>query len=93
MRVFVLCVLCVMLGICVVSVEEGLVVFKTWTAELGLSKGKLYGMDKDGILVDLLKGVVFIKYNLFLGDVYIFGYGGIFCGVLFIFEFDDGAFR
>lgn len=83
----------VMLGICAASAEEGLAALKTWTAELGLPKGKLHGMDKDGIPVDPPKGAVFIKYNSLSGDAYISGYGGTFRGVLFTPELDDGAFR
>ncbi|ABO98549.1 predicted protein [Ostreococcus lucimarinus CCE9901] len=82
-----------MLGICAASAEEGLAALKTWTAELGLPKGKLHGMDKDGIPVDPPKGAVFIKYNSLSGDAYISGYGGTFRGVLFTPELDDGAFR
>ena len=83
----------VMLGICAASAEEGLSALKTWTAELGLPKGKLHGMDKDGVQVDPPKGAVFIKYNSLSGDAYISGYGGTFRGVLFTPELDDGAFR
>jgi len=83
----------VMLGICAASAEEGLSSLKTWTAELGLPKGKLHGMDKDGVPVDPPKGAVFIKYNSLSGDAYISGYGGTFRGVLFTPDLDDGAFR
>lgn len=83
----------VMLGICAADAQEGLSWLKTWTAELGLPKGKLHGMDKDGVPVDPPKGAVFIKYNSMSGDAYISGYGGTFRGVLFTPELDDAAFR
>jgi hypothetical protein len=83
----------VMLGICAADAQEGLSSLKTWTAELGLPKGKLHGMDKDGVPVDPPKGAVFIKYNSMSGDAYISGYGGTFRGVLFTPELDDAAFR
>lgn len=83
----------VMLGICAASAEEGLNSLRTWTTELALPRGKLHGMDKDGVPVDPPKGAVFIKYNSLSGDAYISGYGGTFRGVLFTPELDDGAFR
>jgi len=83
----------VMLGICAPSAEDGLASLKTWTAELGLPKGKLHGMDRDGVPVDPPKGAVFIKYNSLSGDAYISGYGGTFRGVLFTPELEDAAFR
>ena len=83
----------VMLGICAADAQEGLSSLKTWTAELGLPKGKLHGMDKDGVPVDPPKGAVFIKYNSMSGDAYISGYGGTFRGVLFTPELEDAAFR
>jgi len=83
----------VMLGICAADAQEGLSSLKAWTAELGLPKGKLHGMDKDGVPVDPPKGAVFIKYNSMSGDAYISGYGGAFRGVLFTPELDDAAFR
>ena len=82
-----------MLGICAPSAEDGLASLKTWTAELGLPKGKLHGMDRDGVPVDPPKGAVFIKYNSLSGDAYISGYGGTFRGVLFTPELEDAAFR
>ena len=83
----------VMLGICAASAEEGLKSLRTWTTELALPRGKLHGMDRDGVPVDPPKGAVFIKYNSLSGDAYISGYGGTFRGVLFTPELDDGAFR
>lgn len=83
----------IMLGICAASAEEGLTFLRSWTTELALPRGKLHGMDKDGVPVDPPQGAVFIKYNSLSGDAYISGYGGTFRGVLFTPELDDGSFR
>ena len=83
----------VMLGVCASSADEGLSTLKSWTAELGLPKGKLHGMDRDGVPIDPPKGAVFIKYNSLSGDAYISGYGGEYRGVLFTPELADAAFR
>ena len=52
----------VMLGICAGSAEEGLATLKSWVNALGLPRGLLHGMDKDGEPLQL-DGAVYIKYN------------------------------
>ena len=83
----------VMMGICAADAEEGLSALKAWTADLGLPKGKLHGLDVDGVPVEPPKGPVFIKYNSDSGDAFLSGYGGEYRGVLFTPELGDGAFR
>jgi hypothetical protein len=83
----------VMLGVCASDAAEGLSTLKSWTSELGLPRGKLHGMDRDGVPIDPPKGAVFIKYNSLSGDAYISGYGGDYRGVLFTPELADAAFR
>jgi len=58
-----------MLGICAPSAQEGVAALKAWVTTLGLPRGLLHGMDKDGVPIDL-SGGVYIKYNS--GGVYTF---------------------
>jgi len=83
----------VMLGVCAANAAEGVSTLKSWTLELGLPRGKLHGLDRDGVEIAPPIGAVFIKYNSMSGDAYLSGYGGDFRGVLFTPELDDGAFR
>ena len=83
----------VMMGICAPDAEGGLVALKAWTADLGLPRGRLHGLDVDGEPVDPPAGPVFIKYNSDSGDAFLSGYGGEYRGVLFTPELGDGAFR
>ena len=83
----------VMMGICAPDADEGLVALKAWTADLGLPKGKLHGLDVDGVRQEPPSGPVFIKYNSDSGDAFLSGYGGDYRGVLFTPELGDGAFR
>ena len=83
----------VMMGICAPDADEGLVALKAWTADLDLPKGKLHGLDVDGVRQEPPSGPVFIKYNSDSGDAFLSGYGGDYRGVLFTPELGDGAFR
>lgn len=58
-----------LLGICASSAEEGIGTLKAWVTGLGLPRGLLHGMDKEGVPIDL-SGGVYIKYNS--GGVYTF---------------------
>jgi hypothetical protein len=58
-----------MLGICAPSAQDGLATLKAWVTALGLPRGLLHGMDKDGVPLEL-EGAVYIKYNS--GGVYTF---------------------
>jgi len=51
-----------MLGICASSAGEGLQTLKAWVTNLGLPRGLLHGMDKDGVPLEI-DGGVYIKYN------------------------------
>jgi hypothetical protein len=53
-----------MLGICASDAAEGVQTLKAWVTGLGLPKGPLHGMDKDGEPLDMSTfGSVYIKYN------------------------------
>ena len=53
-----------MLGICASDAMEGVQTLKAWVTGLGLPKGPLHGMDKDGEPLDMSTfGSVYIKYN------------------------------
>jgi Domain of unknown function (DUF1824) len=58
-----------MLGICASSAQEGVAALKAWVTQLGLPRGLLHGMDKDGVPLEI-DGGVYIKYNS--GGVYSF---------------------
>mmetsp|Transcript_14204 Transcript_14204/g.39133 ORF Transcript_14204/g.39133 Transcript_14204/m.39133 type:complete len:235 (-) Transcript_14204:170-874(-) len=58
-----------MLGICAPSAGDAVEVLKSWVTALGLPRGLLHGMDKDGVPLEL-DGGVYIKYNS--GGVYTF---------------------
>jgi Domain of unknown function (DUF1824) len=58
-----------MLGICASSTQEGIATLKAWVTQLGLPRGLLHGMDKDGVPLQI-EGGVYIKYNS--GGVYSF---------------------
>ena len=83
----------VMLGICAPDAAAGLAALKAWVTDLGLPRGKLHGLDIDGVEQPPPEGPVFLKYNSDSGDAFLSGYGGEFRGVLFTPELGDGAFR
>ena len=83
----------VMLGICAPDAAGGLAALKAWVTDLGLPRGKLHGLDIDGVEQPPPEGPVFVKYNSDSGDAFLSGYGGEFRGVLFTPELGDGAFR
>lgn len=83
----------VMLGICAPDAAGGLAALKAWVTDLGLPRGKLHGLDIDGVEQPPPEGPVFLKYNSDSGDAFLSGYGGEFRGVLFTPELGDGAFR
>jgi len=84
--------LSVMLGICAPSAAEGVTTLKEWVTGMGLPRGRLHGMDVNGVAVKV-EGAVFIKYNSASGDADLSGYAGGFRGVLFTPTLPDGAFR
>jgi len=51
-----------MLGICAASAQEGVLALKSWVTALGLPRGLLHGMDKDGVPLEI-DSAVYIKYN------------------------------
>lgn len=83
----------VMMGICAPDAASGLAALRAWVADLGLPRGKLRGMDVDGVPAEPPEGPVFLKYNSDSGDAFLSGYGGEYRGVLFTPELGDGAFR
>ena len=83
----------VMLGICAPDAAGGLAALKAWVTDLGLPRGKLHGLDIDGVEQPPPEGPVFLKYNSDSGDAFLSGYGGEFRGVLFTPGLGDGAFR
>jgi hypothetical protein len=83
----------VMLGICAPDAAGGLAALKAWVTDLGLPRGKLHGMDIDGVEQPPPEGPVFLKYNSDSGDAFLSGYDGEFRGVLFTPELGDGSFR
>jgi len=82
----------VMLGVCGPTQGAGVDALKGWVPALGLPKGRLHGMDKAGVPIDMA-GAVFIKYNSISGDADLSGYGGLYRGVLFTPQLPDGEFR
>ena len=83
----------VMFGICAQTGREGIDALKIWTEELNLPKGKLHGLDTDGIPKPIPSEAVFIKYNSLSGDAFCSEYHGEFRGVLFTPILNDGVFR
>jgi hypothetical protein len=83
----------VMLGICAEDAQVGIQTLKAWVFDLGLPRGKLHGLDVDGVEKPPPEGPVFVKYNSDSGDAFLSGYAGEFRGVLFTPELGDGAFR
>ena len=89
-----------MLGICASDAASGVQTLKAWVTALGLPKGPLHGMDKDGVPLDMSDfGSVYIKYSsLPLGQdpggcAMLSGYTGEFRGVYFNPSLADGQFR
>ena len=91
----------IMLGFCADDAAAGVAALKAWVTALGLPKGTLHGMDRDGVPLDMTTfGAVYIKYSsqsLSPGDppgtAILSGYGGDFRGVYFNPQLPDGAFR
>ncbi len=92
----------VMLGICADNAEAGVAALKAWVEGLRLPKGRLHGMDRDGVPLDMASfGSVYIKYNSaggstggsIPGDAMLNGYAGAFRGVYFGPALPDGEFR
>ena len=52
-----------MLGICAPSASAGIQTLKAWVTDLGLPRGKLHGLDVDGVEQPPPTGAVFVKYN------------------------------
>ena len=89
-----------MFGICASDAASGVQALKAWVTALGLPKGPLHGMDKDGVPLDMSDfGGVYIKYSsLPLGQdpggcAMLSGYTGEFRGVYFNPSLADGQFR
>ena len=54
----------VILGICAEDAMDGVAALKAWVTALGLPKGPLHGMDREGVPLDMSTfGSVYIKYN------------------------------
>ena len=54
----------VMLGICASNAPEALAGLKSWVGELGLPRGKLHGMDVDGVPIPPEElGSVYVKFS------------------------------
>ena len=77
----------VMMGFCAESAEEGVGALKAWVSALELPRGRLHGMDKDGVALDMSDfGAVYIKYSstggeiLSAGDATLNGMAGMFAG-------------
>ncbi|EOD10132.1 hypothetical protein EMIHUDRAFT_471782, partial [Emiliania huxleyi CCMP1516] len=91
----------IMLGFCADDAASGVAALKAWVTSLGLPKGTLHGMDRDGVPLDMSTfGSVYIKYSshsLSAGDppgtAILSGYGGDFRGVYFNPQLPDGLFR
>ena len=92
----------VILGICADNAEAGVAALKAWVEGLRLPKGRLHGMDRDGVPLDMAGfGSVYIKYNSAggstggstPGDAGLNGYAGAFRGVYFGPALPDGEFR
>ncbi|EKX33388.1 hypothetical protein GUITHDRAFT_62358, partial [Guillardia theta CCMP2712] len=89
-----------MMGFCAESAEEGVGALKAWVSALELPRGRLHGMDKDGVALDMSDfGAVYIKYSstggeiLSAGDATLNGYDGSYRGVYFNPTLPDGKFR
>lgn len=80
------------LGICAASASEGVQALKGYVSQLGLPRGRLHGMDVNGVAIRV-DGPVFIKYNSNTGDADLSGYAGQYRGVLFTPMLADGVFR
>ena len=53
-----------MLGFCADDAAAGVAALKAWVTALGLPKGTLHGMDRDGVPLDMTTfGAVYIKYS------------------------------
>jgi hypothetical protein len=83
----------VLIGICAPNAEKGIRTLQAWVADLGLPKGKLFGMDIEGTAIEPPQGAVYIKYNSDSGDAFINAYAGSYRGVLFTPDLMDGNFR
>ena len=54
----------IMLGICADDAAAGVAALKAWVGALGLPRGVLHGMDRDGVPLDMSSfGGVYVKYN------------------------------
>ncbi len=60
-----------MLGICAETAERGVHTLKEWVTALKLPRGRLHGMDKEGVALDMSDfGAVYIKYSSKGGQVF-----------------------
>jgi hypothetical protein len=91
-----------MLGLCADDAVAGVAALKAWVEGLRLPKGRLHGMDREGVPLDMASfGPVYIKYNSGSGssggsapgDAMLNGYAGAFRGVYFGPSLPDGEFR
>jgi len=81
-------------GICAGSAEEGLEELKGLVGTLAVKRGRLHGMDTDGVPRDMREfGPVFIRYVSASGDAYLSGYDGTYRGIYFTPTLPDGEFR
>lgn len=98
----------VMLGFCGSTAAVGIQALSSWVSALDLPRGKLHGMDDNGVAVEM-DGAVYIKYNsqpvelaadgstqdasATAGDANLKGYDGDFRGVYLTPQLPDGEFR
>ena len=80
-----------LMGICAPTQAEAVQALKVWVAALGLPKGLLHGMDRQGVAVKV-EGGVYVKYHSGSGDAVMSGYDGKSVGVLVTPAFASGDF-
>mmetsp|Transcript_14077 Transcript_14077/g.19553 ORF Transcript_14077/g.19553 Transcript_14077/m.19553 type:complete len:219 (+) Transcript_14077:53-709(+) len=81
-------------GFCAEDANAGVNELKGWVSALSLKRGRLHGMDIDGVPRDMSDfGPVYIRYVSTSGDAYLSGYDGNYRGAYFTPQLSDGEFR
>eukprot|EP00466_Bigelowiella_natans_P010325 jgi/Bigna1/36045/e_gw1.12.234.1 len=81
-------------GFCAENASAGVNELKGWVSTLSLKRGRLHGMDIDGMPRDMSDfGPVYIRYVSSSGDAYLSGYDGNYRGAYFTPQLPDGEFR
>eukprot|EP00468_Gymnochlora_sp_CCMP2014_P001894 CAMPEP_0167742080 /NCGR_PEP_ID=MMETSP0110_2-20121227/1221_1 /TAXON_ID=629695 /ORGANISM="Gymnochlora sp., Strain CCMP2014" /LENGTH=245 /DNA_ID=CAMNT_0007626219 /DNA_START=198 /DNA_END=935 /DNA_ORIENTATION=- len=84
----------IVVGICAESADEGVKELKGLVENLSQKKGRLHGMDDDGVAKDMSDfGPVYIRYVSGSGDAFLSGYDGLYRGIYFTPSLPDGEFR